>query len=303
VAPATILKEGQRLKEAGIGAQVVGIPADSQMYQPLMIVGRWLQPGDGRVIVVSKDMADDNNIQVGDTLTLNLFELGDAEWQVIGVFDTIFSGGFDASPLYAPLDAVYAATKQYNEGSRLLVRTTSRDAAAAEALYPRLKNLYEDQAMALDESATTAQDRLDAMTQINVTTTMLLALAVIVALVGGMGLMGALSIGVVERTREIGVMRAIGARTRTIMGLLVMEGMLQGVLSWLMAASLSLILFRPLANALRQVKFFEAIMDYQYNAGAVLIWLAIILVISTLASILPARNATRISVRESLAYL
>jgi putative ABC transport system permease protein len=273
------------------------------MYQPLLIAGRWLQPGDGRVIVVSKTMADDNNIQVGDTLTLNLFELGDQEWQVIGVFQTVFSGGFDASPLYAPLDAVYAATKQYNEGSRLLVRTTSRDSAAAEALYTRLKDLYEDQDMELDEAATTAQDRLDAISQINMTTTMLLALAVIVALVGGMGLMGMLSIGVVERTREIGVMRAIGARTRTIMGLLVMEGVLQGLLSWLMATPLSFILFRPLANALRQVTFFEAILDYQYNAGAVLIWLAIILIISTLASILPARNATQISVRESLAYL
>jgi ABC-type lipoprotein release transport system permease subunit len=47
---------------------------------------------------------------------------------------------------------------------------------------------------------------------------------------------------------------------------------------------------------------FEATLDYQYNFGAVLTWLAIVLVISVLASILPARNATIISVRDSLAY-
>jgi putative ABC transport system permease protein len=86
------------------------------------------------------------------------------------------------------------------------------------------------------------------------------------------------------------------------MGMFVMEGMLQGLLSWLIAALLSFGLFRPLANALGQ-SMFGANLDYQYNFIAVLIWLIIILVISILASILPARNATQVSVRESLAYV
>jgi len=47
---------------------------------------------------------------------------------------------------------------------------------------------------------------------------MMLALSVIVALVGGIALMGALSIGVIERTKEIGVLRAVGARSQTILG-------------------------------------------------------------------------------------
>ena len=149
---------------------------------------------------------------------------------------------------------------------------------------------------------TASDDRANAISEFSVTTTMLLALAVIVALVGGIGLMGSLSISVVERTREVGVMRAIGARSRTIMGMFLMEGMLQGLFSWLVAAPLSFICFRPLAEALGQTMF-DANLDYQYNFGAVLVWLVIILVISTLASIVPARNATRISVRESLAYV
>jgi len=140
------------------------------------------------------------------------------------------------------------------------------------------------------------------VSQFSIMTTMLLALAIIVAVVGGISLMGTLSLGVVERTREIGVMRAIGARSRTIMGMFVMEGILQGLLSWLLAVPLSFALARLLANALGQVMF-DANLDYQYDYPAVLIWLGIILVISTLASILPARNATQISVRESLAYV
>ena len=65
---------------------------------------------------------------------------------------------------------------------------------------------------------------------------------------------------------------------------------------------LSFALAHLLASALGQVMF-DANLDYQYNTWAVLVWLVIILVISTLASILPARNATQISVRESLAYV
>lgn len=302
-APAAILKEGQRLKEAGIGAQVIGIPAASDYYKPLLLAGRWLQPGDGRVIVISKDTADDNSIKVGDTVTLNLFDLGDAEWQVVGIFQVIFNDGFDTTPIYAPLEAVAAATKQYNQGTRLLVRTTRSDPAAIEETFTRLKNLYEARKMDIGiyESSTTAKDRAEALNEFGVTTTMLLALAVIVALVGGIGLMGSLSISVVERTREIGVMRAIGAHSRTIMGMFMMEGLLQGLLSWLIAAVLSFLLFRPLANGLGQAMF-GANLDYQYNFGAVLIWLVIILAISVLASIIPARSATQVSVQASLAY-
>lgn len=300
-ASAAILKEGQRLKEAGIGTAVIGIPAGSTYYKPLIVAGRWFQPGDGRVIVISQDTADDNHIQLGDTVTLNLFELGDAEWRVIGIYQLIFNDAFNATPIYAPLETFATATKQYNEGTRLLVRTTRQDPAAVEKIYTQLKNLYEDRNMEINtfEASTTHQDRAEAVSQFSITTTMLLALAIIVALVGGISLMGALSIGVVERTREIGVMRAIGARSGTIMGMFIMEGVLQGLFSWLLSVPLALA--RLLANALGQVMF-EANLAYQYNYPAVLIWLGIILIISTLASILPARNATRISVRESLAY-
>jgi putative ABC transport system permease protein len=150
-------------------------------------------------------------------------------------------------------------------------------------------------------SQTTHEIRHAADSQFGIVITMLLALAVIVAVVGGIGLMGSLSISVVERTKEIGVMRAIGARSGTIMGMFVMEGILQGLLSWAIAVPLSFILSQPLAQTLGQVMF-QANLDYQYSFGAVVTWLVLIIVISAVASILPARNATHISVRESLAY-
>jgi putative ABC transport system permease protein len=67
--------------------------------------------------------------------------------------------------------------------------------------------------------------------------------------------MGALSINVVERTKEIGVMRAIGAKTPVIIGMFLLEGWLQGLLSWAVAVPLSFILGRPLAVLMGQALF------------------------------------------------
>jgi putative ABC transport system permease protein len=63
----------------------------------------------------------------------------------------------------------------------------------------------------------------------------------------------------------------------------------------------SFVVGQSMAKVLGQVMF-SANLDYRYNYTAVLIWLVVVIAISTLASILPARNATRISVRASLAY-
>ena len=181
------------------------------------------------------------------------------------------------------------------------MRTRFHGEDYVEAATDQLKDLYSERNMDVSYSQTAYEERRFADSQFSITINMLLALAVIVALVGGIGLMGSLSISVVERIREIGVMRAIGARSGTMMGMFVMEGVLQGLLSWAIAVPTSFILGKPMANALGQA-IFDVNLDYAYNFEAVIIWLVITLVVSTLASILPARNATLISVRESLAY-
>jgi putative ABC transport system permease protein len=130
---------------------------------------------------------------------------------------------------------------------------------------------------------------------------MLLALSVIVALVGGLALMGTLSIAVIERTKEIGVLRAVGARSRTILGIFIMEGLLQGWLSWLIAIPISFLASPVVANQLG-IAMFGATLDYRYDWLAAAIWFIVVSIISVIASILPARGAANISVRDSLAY-
>ncbi|MCB0208813.1 MAG: ABC transporter permease [Anaerolineae bacterium] len=301
--PGSLLKDGQRLREAGVGIFLNGVPIGSHMYKPIIVAGRWFEPGDENVLVIYQEIAEDHNIAVGDTVTLDLGEFGDDTWQVVGIFQTVFTDGFGGDPIYAPLNAVENATHKYSRGTQILVRTQERDQTYVAAVSDKLKTLYENRQRDVDlnGSGTTFEDRQFADSQYAININMLLALAAILALVGGIGLMGALSISVVERTREIGVMRAVGARTRTILGMLIMEGVLQGTLSWAVAVPLSFLLGRPLAQQMGQIML-DINLDYAYSYGAVFLWLGIILSISTLASVLPARNATQISVRESLAY-
>jgi putative ABC transport system permease protein len=300
--PVSIFKQGQRTKEAGLGTELIGIPANSTMFRPLLVAGRWLLPNDGRSVVMSEEMAADNHISLGDTITLDLNELGKSDWQVVGFFHDISAGTIDnINALYATQEAVSRTTKTYNRGRNLFVRTQRDHPDYVDNVTAQLKNMYNAKNIKVEDDHTFYEDREMIEGQFGVTSSLLMVVAIIVAVVGGIGLMGALSISVVERTREIGVMRAIGARTYTIMGLFLTEGLLQGLLSWLLVIPFSFILGKPLSSAFGQIMF-GIDMDYQYNLNAALIWLVVVLIIAALASIIPARNATRISVRQSLAY-
>jgi putative ABC transport system permease protein len=298
---AGMLMEGQLLKEAGLSTTIWGIPSGSDFFKPLIVAGRWLAPKDGRAVVIPRETAEKNNIRAGDMVILDLGVWGKDEWRVVGLYEPVFVGGFASDSIYAPQETLFKLAKKYNQASRVIIRTTSHDGAFTKEVTKHLKETFERHNLKVSASQTQADLRTTNEWQFSLVTSMLLALSVIIALVGAIALMGALSIGVIERTKEIGVLRAIGARSRTILGIFVMEGVLQGVVSWLIAVPLSILVSPPAASVMGHIMF-GATLDYQYNWLAVGIWLGIVLIISILASIFPARGATRISVRDSLAY-
>lgn len=299
---ANLFLEGQQVKDAGLSTDIRGLRAGSDIYEPLIVAGRWLSAQDaGSVLVIPRQTAEDYSINVGDMITLDLGIYGKDQWQVIGLYEPVFVGGFSSPNLYAPMETLYKLSKKYNRASQIMVRTAAHDEVSVTTITKSLKDVFERHSLKISASTTQLEARATNEWQFGLVTSMLLALSIIVAIVGGIALMGALSIGVIERTKEIGVLRAIGARSHTILGIFVMEGLLQGLISWLIAIPLS-ILISPIAASQLGHLMFGATLDYQYNWTAVFIWLGIVVGISILASIFPARGATRISVRDSLAY-
>ena len=125
VQSASLFVQGQLVKEAGIGTSIEGIPSGSDFYRPLIVAGRWLEPGDGRAIVLKRQVAEDNHIEVGEVVTLDLGDLGQDQWQIVGLYDPVFAGGFSSDTIYAPLD-VLAAGNQAVQPGQLAVHPDDR---------------------------------------------------------------------------------------------------------------------------------------------------------------------------------
>jgi putative ABC transport system permease protein len=182
-----------------------------------------------------------------------------------------------------------------------IVVTAPRDpasqAAAAKALEEHLKAV----GMEVNYRQTSSEERTQIIGRFEVLIVFLLIMAVLLAVVGAIGLTGTMSLNVLERTREIGVMRAIGASDGSVFQIVVVEGLLIGVISWCFGALLAYPLGKLLSDAIGNITMKTA-MDYAFSVNGMVGWLVIASVLAVVASLLPARNASRVSVRDVLAY-
>jgi putative ABC transport system permease protein len=126
-------------------------------------------------------------------------------------------------------------------------------------------------------------------------------MAVVLAAVGGLGLSGTMSINVLERVREIGVMRAIGASDGAVLRLVLVEGIIIGILSWFAGAIIAVPLSLIISNLLG-ISLISQPLTYAYSIMGVSMWLVIAIILAAIASFFPARNASQLTVREVLAY-
>jgi putative ABC transport system permease protein len=110
-----------------------------------------------------------------------------------------------------------------------------------------------------------------------------------------------MSINVLERTREIGVMRAIGATGGAVRQIVLVEGVLIGGLSGLIGALIAVPVSQLLAG-LVGTAFLQAPLSFAFSLAGVTIWLALVMGLAAVASILPAWRAAQLTVREVLAY-
>jgi putative ABC transport system permease protein len=272
-------------------------PASALLKLPV-VAGRWLLPDDGHAVVLNRDRADKLGVTIGDKIWLSLEGSSHkTEWTVVGTV-------FDLSNLQRN---VYVPLPVYQQEAGLIGRTTSAwlsttpDNGATQLLVEKqLRDTLD--ARGLPVSGTQTQTKIQQINenQFGIITTMLLTMSALIAAVGAIGLAGTLSINVLERRREIGVMRAIGASSFTIAGIFIGEGLLLGLIAWAIAIPLSIPVGQLFSIVIGQVIKFDVI--YQFSWNGALTWLIVIVVLSVLGSLLPAIRATRVSVRESLAY-
>jgi putative ABC transport system permease protein len=130
---------------------------------------------------------------------------------------------------------------------------------------------------------------------------LLMIMTLLLATVGGLGLMGTMSLNVMERVREIGVMRAFGASSKMISRIVIIEGLSIGMMSWILAIGLSLPISSYLARTVG-LSFMDYPMTATTSPGGILAWAALVVIISIVASLFPALRAVRLTVTQVLAY-
>jgi len=286
------LPNGEEL-EVGIW----GVPSDSEMFDPRIASGRNLLPGDGHAILLNSKIAADEGFQVGDEIELTIGGR-ESTWTVVGLIRNINN---DFRDNFVPFDALAQATGNANHGALMMVTFDDPDFGTQDELVADLRDTYAARRMEVVYDQSASEVREQNLSTFDVITQLMLAMAILAAVVGSAGLMSTMSINVVERAREIGMMRAIGATSLAIVAIFVVEGVLIGALSWLLAVPLSYPgarLFSDMVGA----TLMELPLDFSYSTAGLVIWLVIVVVLSALASLWPALRATRVSVQESLAY-
>ena len=290
----------RRIHEDGTESDNFSISAprlNSELVHPTIEEGRWLLPEDEQAVVVNTLLLrDEPDIHVGDEIVLKI-EGEELTWRVVG----IVSGTPPEPAVYVNLPHFAEQIGGSGRAGVVFVVTESHEPAEQARIAKLLEDRYEAAGLSVNRTQTSATERGQIASQFNVLVVFLLIMAVLLAVVGAIGLAGTMSLNVLERRREIGVMRAIGASTRTLFRIVTVEGVMIGVISWVVGVLLAMPLSRAMSNAVG-VSILEAKLIYKFSLFGAGLWLILVLLLAAGASLMPARSATKVSVRAALAY-
>ena len=274
---------------------MIGLPADTQLLAPQIVDGRNLLPTDGKAIVVNTALAKRfSQMRVGQTINLRIAGT-ESTWQVVGVAREAFSPAIG----YVPLSVLQQQTSPVVNSLRLALDRTDED--SVEAVKADVDRRLEQNGVRARSSSSKAENRFGYDEHLLMIYVFLIVTSAIIGGVGGLGLMTTMSLNVLERRREMGLLRAIGGTPRMVWLMIVAEGVVIGVLSWAIAAVLAWPVSKVVGDGVVGM-LFQSGLDFTFEARGLVIWLLVSVGLSAVASFVPAWRASRMTVREALAY-
>ncbi len=276
--------------------RVDSLPWSSAFVKPNMVDGQWLGPNhsDGGIVNLQA-LAFFPGLRVGDSI--HLIVRGRAlTVRVEGLVREHMTGAtvYLSSEAYARAMAEPGLTEGIRVGLQHggIATTTTTEAAIEHSL--------ESSGFRVATSTSQAQLGRALAGHLFILIFVLIVMSILMAFVGCLGLASAMATGILERTREFAVMRAIGAGRAAILRTVIGEGVFVATLSAAAAALLS----APLAVAVARVVGTSSLGPALgvVSGSAIPLWLAIVLVGAVAASAYPAWTASKLTIREALAY-
>jgi len=276
---------------------LTGVSPDTQLYHYSLTQGRWFTAADTNVVLVNTNAASKFHIGPGDSVTFH-DDLRTATWKVIGVtkdFNDPIGFGVLVAPL-AQVNAFLGFPADFT--TELLIKANDTSPAAINTLATTIDNTLAN-AGYQDSVSTVAQIKQANESQFQIIYDLLYTVAVIIALVGAIGLFNSLAMSILERRREIGILRSMGATGARVAQVFLTEGVSLGVVAWVVAVILGI----PAAFAF--VQFLGAVLipvPFAFDPTGLISMLVFIVVVALLASLGPVWAASRVKIAQTLRY-
>jgi len=244
--------------------------------------------GEGQLVLDAESATQIGGVHAGDRVSIQLTR-GEAEtYTVAGIYqdNDVISG------IFVPESAAknFAVPQPFQAFVQLAPGASITD------VLPRIEALLADspEVSASDRSAFIAQqtrqfDTILTMIQI------LLALAILIAV---LGIVNTLALSVLERTRELGLLRAIGLRRAQTMRMITVESMVISVFGALLGVAVGTGLGTAVVRALRD----EGFTDLAFPWSQMALYLVLAALVGVVAAVLPAIRAARVDVLNAIAY-
>ncbi len=275
------------------------LPPESKFMESKIVSGRWLQADDTDGVVLNHMAASFfPNVKVGDTISLTIHERP-STFRVVGIVrqNLTPAAAYVASSAFATATGIPA---QSINGVRIVLN--EHDASAISVVTGKIESALE--AKDVRVKVFISETMLESATSghVYIFIFALITTSLVMAVVGALGLMSSMGTSVIERTREFGVMRAIGAKSRIILRNVISEGVFIGLMSWVIAIVISIPLSLVIGNTIGKQSFYVPL-DLVISPLGLAIWLLVIVLGSIAASAYPAWQASRLTIRETLAYI
>jgi putative ABC transport system permease protein len=269
---------------------IIALPADTQLMKPEVIAGRALKPGDEDTMVINSALT--TRMQLGKQVKIQMGP-GQPTFRIVGIVREPFS------PAVAYIPRAFFDARHPGMANSLRLKLDG--ATPINQVKADLEANLRKEGLRPTSSMSNSDGRYGFDQHMLMIYIFLIVMSSVIALVGGLGLMTTMSLNVMERRREMGILRAIGATPAIIWLMIVMEGVFIGIMSWLLATLIA----APLSKAVSAMLFMAMMksrLDSVIEIPGILIWLAISISLGAIASFLPAWHASRSSVREALGY-
>ena len=288
-----ILRTNVRLEEGssssfGPGGFIVnGINSDKLNLVGIdSINGTSFSDGDANEIIIGKTAAQNLNKTVGDTITIF-----NRDFKITGIYE---SGNFitDAGA-YVSLNKLQDLTNSENEVTTIAVKIN--DNANVTEVGNAIENAYPDEL-----STTTAADQMGRINQgLSFIDTATWAISLLAIIIGGVGVINTMIMSVYERTREIGVLKAVGWKSRRILGMILGESIVLTLIAALVGIIIGIVGVEVLLSITPST---QGILEPAYSPELFLRALGIALLVGIIGGIYPAYRASRLAPTEALRY-